>query len=77
MARETYEIYQRRRPLKIILKIFLCIVLIAVVFAVVVFFWFQSYIVYTPDGIRLDIPFLSSDDVPEASARPAEANGQG
>ena len=24
---------------------------------VMAFFWFQRYIVYTPDGIRLDIPF--------------------
>ncbi len=76
MAKETYEIYQRRRPLKIFLKIMLSIILIVVVFAIVVFFWFQSYIVYTPDGIRLDIPFLHSDDVPSAAGRPAAAPGQ-
>ncbi|NLL38111.1 MAG: hypothetical protein GX254_00785 [Clostridiales bacterium] len=76
MAKEIYEIYQRRRPLKIFLKIMLSIIIIAIVFAVVVFFWFQSYIVYTPEGIRLDIPFLSSDDVPAAAGRPAAASGQ-
>lgn len=34
---------------------------------VVVFFWFQSFIVHTPDGIRLDVPFLRGilDEIPE------------
>jgi len=34
---------------------------------VVVFFWFQSFIVYTADGVRLDIPFLRGilDEIPE------------
>jgi len=41
--------------------------LAAALLFVVVFFWFQSFIVYTPDGIRLDIPFLRGvlDEIPE------------
>jgi len=41
--------------------------LVAAVLFIVVFFWFQNFIVYTPDGIRLDIPFLRDilDDIPE------------
>lgn len=42
-------------------------VLATALLLVVVFFWFQSYIVHTPDGIRLDIPFLRGilDDIPD------------
>lgn len=75
MAKESYEIYQRRKPLKIILKLFISIVLIVIALAVIVFFWFQSYIVYTSDGIRLDIPFLQSDDI-EETEQPSETAGQ-
>lgn len=41
--------------------------LTAALLFVVVFFWFQSFIVYTADGIRLDIPFLRGmlDEIPE------------
>ena len=63
MAKESYEIYQRRKPLKIILKILLSIILAAFLLAVIIFFWFQTYIVYTADGIRLDIPFLDRGEM--------------
>ena len=59
MAFGSRKIYRRRGPLKLILKIIFGLVLFAVVLAVVIFFWFQSYIVYTPEGVRLDIPFLN------------------
>jgi len=41
--------------------------LVVAVLFIVVFFWFQNFIVYTPDGIRLDIPFLRDilDEIPE------------
>lgn len=35
------------------------IVLIAVVLAVFMFFWFRRYIVYTDDGLRVQVPYLS------------------
>jgi hypothetical protein len=63
MASRSREIYQRRGPFRLILKILFGLVLSAVLLAVVVFFWFQSYIVYTPDGVRLDIPFLNRGEV--------------
>lgn len=63
MAKESCEIYQRRKPLKTILKILLSITLAAFLLAVIIFFWFQTYIVYTADGIRLDIPFLDRGEI--------------
>jgi len=43
-------------------------VLATFILLVAVFFWFQRYIVHTPDGVRLDIPFLRGilDEIPEA-----------
>ena len=50
-----------RRPhgtIKTIIKILLIILAVLIVLAVFCFFYFQRYIVYLPDGIRLEIPFL-------------------
>ena len=68
MARRPKErIYRRRRPLRTLIKVLGAAVLTIAILLVVVFFWFQSYIVYTPEGIRLDIPFLRGilDEIPE------------
>lgn len=41
--------------------------LVLTVLAIGIFFWFQRYIVYTSEGIRLDVPFLREmlDEIPE------------
>ena len=38
--------------------------------ALAIFFGFRRYIVYTPEGIRLEIPWLT-EDVPENTVTPA------
>jgi len=58
LARQKEKIYRRRRPLRTLLRVLGVSLLTIILLLVVVFFWFQRYIVYTPDGIRLDIPFL-------------------
>ena len=80
MARQKEKIYRRRRPVRALLRTLGFSVLALAVLLVVVFFQFQRYIVYTPDGIRLDIPFLRGilDDIPEDASPypilpPAEA----
>lgn len=67
MAVKSNEIYQRRKPLKLILKIFFSLIALVILLVVIIFFWFQSYIVYTSDGVRLDIPFLNRGVVTESS----------
>ncbi|MBQ4369586.1 MAG: hypothetical protein II784_01155 [Oscillospiraceae bacterium] len=42
---------------KTIIKVFLIIIAVLIALAVFCFFYFQRYIVYLPDGIRLDLPF--------------------
>ena len=68
MAKKQREkIYRRRRPLRALLRVLGILALLAVVLFVVVFFWFQNFIVHTSEGIRLDIPFLREilDEIPE------------
>ena len=54
------EFYSRRRPLRTALKIILITILILVIISVGLFFYLQRYVVYTADGVRLDLPFLST-----------------
>lgn len=58
MGIDNNRIYRRRNPLLIALKV-LAVLLSAIIFLVIVLFYsFQKYIVYTPDGVKLDIPYL-------------------
>ena len=65
--RQKEKIYKRRRPLRTLLRVLGVSVLAVILLLVTAFFWFQRYIVYTPDGIRLDIPFWRDilDEIPE------------
>jgi len=65
-----YQSYRGRSgrsgPLKV-LVILLAIILLALA---AVFFWLQDYVVYTPDGIRLDLPFGQSSPTPVPTPEP-------
>lgn len=58
LSGENKKIYKKRRPLKIALKVLGILLAALVLLSVIVFFGFQKYIVYTPEGVRLEIPFL-------------------
>ena len=72
MAKQSApKVYQVRSPFKITLKILLAIVLVLVVFAVFLYVYFQRFIVYTEDGLRLDIAgYYAQAEAPEASPSP-------
>ena len=59
MSRYVPKTYKNRRIWRIIVKIFLALVITCAVLFVSLFFGLKKYIVYTPDGLRLDIPFLA------------------
>lgn len=52
------KIYRRRNPLKIILVTLGCILLAAIILFLILFFSLKKHIVYTDDGVKLDIPWL-------------------
>ncbi len=55
---ENRKIYKKRRPVKTTLKVFGILLAALIVLFIVAFFSFQRYIVYTPDGPRLEIPIV-------------------
>lgn len=72
MAKQKEKIYKRRRPFRAAAKGLGIALLITIILLTVVFFWFPRYIVHTPDGIRLDVPFLRGilDEIPEIIEEP-------
>ena len=61
MAHKTRKTYRSFRPAKVILTTLLLTILTLILLTVAVFFGFKKYIVYTTDGLRLDIPWLEED----------------
>jgi hypothetical protein len=51
-------VYHGHKPVRFVLKLIGWIVLVAVVLAIFMFFWFRRYIVYTDDGLRVQVPYL-------------------
>ena len=69
------KVYKKRRPLKIALRVLGILTAVVVLLSVLIFFGFQKYIVYTPEGVRLEIPFLQkygpqAAQTPEVSSNP-------
>ena len=58
MASREVRIYRSKRPLKTALTVFFVLALALIVLAIGVFFGFRRYIVYTSDGVKLDVPWL-------------------
>ena len=61
MSHKTRKTYRSFRPVKVILTTLLFTILAFIVLTVAVFFGFKKYVVYTTDGLRLDIPWLEED----------------
>lgn len=59
MSRKKHRIYRSRDPVRIISTVLISVVLAAVIICAGVFFGFRKYIVYTADGLYLDVPWLS------------------
>ena len=62
MAGNKRKLYRKSSPWKILLGIFVAVLIILAVLAVVIFFSFQKYIVYTPDGLHLEVPWLEEEE---------------
>ena len=70
MSKNIPRTYRSKRPLKIILTILLSLVIVFVILTVSLFFGLRKYIVYTPDGLHLDIPWLIEESYSGASPSP-------
>ena len=63
MARYVPDTYKNRRAARAIRRFVIGLVIALVVAVIALFFGLRRYIVYTPDGLRLDIPWL--EEAPE------------
>ena len=52
------RIYKKNVKLKGIISAVCAVILVCIMIMVGIFFWFQKYIVYTADGLYLDVPWL-------------------
>ena len=68
MNRHNYGPYRGRTTVRDILKGIIVLLVILLVALVGFLLFFQRYIVYTEDGIRLDLPFLQQEDVPPGAS---------
>lgn len=56
------RIYRSRKPLKTALIVFFSLLAVFIILAVSVFFGFRKYIVYTSDGVKLEVPWLQEPE---------------
>lgn len=66
-----YHSYRGRAPLHNVLKIIVVVLAILLVLALAAFFFFQRYLVYSSDGVHLELPFSQSAGA-DKTAPPAE-----
>ena len=66
MARYVPKTYNNRRILRMLIRIISSVALVAAVLFIALFFWLKEYAQVNPDGtIRLEIPFLMDERVPD------------
>ena len=70
MARKSKKTYRSYHPVRTILVAMTATIFALILLAVAIFFGFQKYEVFTPDGVRLVIPWLS-DVTPVVSVSPS------
>ena len=58
MARDEARVYRSRKPLKTALAVIFSVLVVLIVIAAGIFFGFKRYIVYTSDGVKLEVPWL-------------------
>ena len=61
MARYIPNTYKNRRVARILVRVVVVVVVATVILAVSLFFGLRRYIVYTPEGLRLEIPWLQEE----------------
>ena len=63
-TKNYYSGYRGRRTLTDILRLIAIVLAVLVVLLLAALFWGQEYLVYTDDGLRLELPFLQREETP-------------
>lgn len=66
---QDHRIYHRFRPWRFLGRLLLVLIALAIFLSIFFYVWFKRYIVYTDDGLYLDVPWLRdpSEPTPERS----------
>ena len=67
------RIYKKNNTVKTVLTTLLVTVLVLIFLALTVFFGFRRYLVYTDDGVRLEIPWLQEEPEEAQTAEGTDA----
>ncbi|MBR5382133.1 MAG: hypothetical protein IK136_05875 [Oscillospiraceae bacterium] len=70
MKNPSRRVYRGRSPARVIVGVVAGVVLAAIILCACVFFGFKKYIVYTPDGLRLEVPWLEEPAAEQMEASP-------
>ena len=65
------RIYRKHNPIKILLRLIAVLLVLVLILSIAVFFGFRRYIVYTEDGLYLDIPWLRESAAPAPATETA------
>ena len=60
MRRNSYDSYHGRNRFATFLKILIAILLVFLVVVLAALFFLEPYIVYSADGVRLELPFFQN-----------------
>ncbi len=66
------RIYRSRKPVKTAFTVLFALLAVLIILAVAVFFGFKRYIVYTSEGVKLEVPWLSEPAQTESPASGGE-----
>ena len=70
---KSYSTYRGQSPWKRALKILVVVLLLLAALAVAAYLYLQQYLVYSDDGIRLELPFLREEPEPTPTPTPTPA----
>jgi len=70
MKSPSRRVYRGKSPARLLAGIVAGVVLAAIILCASVFFGFRKYIVYTPDGLRLEVPWLEEPAEEQGEASP-------
>ena len=82
MSSGRKRIYRNRTPLRIAMTVLIIVLVLLLLISAIIFFSFQKYIVYTADGLRLEVPWLEDTMVEEDTGAddaisPSSADSEG
>ena len=69
MRGDRYNSYRGRSRFATVVKVLIVVLVLALLAALAALFFLERYIVYSSDGVRLELPFFQKEEPPEEPSR--------